>query len=75
MSRRMKEQNIEGEITSKKILNYYLLNSDEEGELKYKLILTRTDKSTLIDLIDGVTIKEPSSKRIIENYPVFSKNK
>ena len=71
MSRRMKEQNIEGEITSKKILNYYLLNSDEEGELKYKLILTRTDKSTLIDLIDGVTIKEPSSKRIIENYRFF----
>ena len=34
MSRRMKEQNIEGEITSKKILNYYLLNSDEEGRIE-----------------------------------------
>ena len=71
MSRRMKEQNYEGEISSRKILNYYLLNSDEEGELKYKLILTRTDKSTLIDMIDGTSIKEPSSKRIIENYRFF----
>jgi len=71
MSRRMKEQNIEGEISSKKILNYYLLNNDEEGELRYKLILTRTDKSTLIDLIDGTPLKEPSSQRIIENFKFF----
>lgn len=71
MSRRMKEQNIEGDISSKKILNYYLLNNDEEGELKYKLILTRTDKSTLIDLIDGAQLKEPASQRIIENFKFF----
>ena len=71
MSRRMKEMNLEGEINQKKIMNYYLLNSDEEGELKYKLLLTRTDKSTLISLIDGVETKEPSSKRIVENFRFF----
>jgi len=71
MSRRMKEMNIEGETSQKKILNYYLLNSDEDEDMKYKLILTRNDKSTLINLIEGVEIKEPSSKRIIENYKFF----
>ncbi len=71
LSHRMKEQNIEGEISCKKILNYYLLNSNEEGELRYKLILTRTDKSTLIDLIEGAPVKEPASHRIIENYKFF----
>jgi uncharacterized protein with ParB-like and HNH nuclease domain/predicted transport protein len=71
MSRRMKEQNLEGEINHKKIMNYYLLNNDEDGELRYKLLLTRTDKSTLINLIDDVEIKEPSSRRIIQNYQFF----
>ncbi|HVP95654.1 DUF262 and DUF1524 domain-containing protein [Methanoregula sp.] len=71
LSHRMRDQNIEGEISSKKILNYYLLNSNEEGELRYKLILTRTDKSTLIDLIDDAPLKVPASHRIIENYKFF----
>lgn len=71
MSRRMKEMNFEGEISQKKILNYYLLNNNEDGELRYKLILTRTDKSTLIHLIDDVEIREPSSKRILENFRFF----
>jgi len=71
MSQRMKELNIEGEISHKKIMNYYLLNSNEDGPLKYKLILTRTDKSTLINLIEGVEVKEPFSRRIIDNYKFF----
>ena len=71
MSRRMEELNIEGEISHKKIMNYYLLNSNEDGPLKYKLILTRTDKSTLINLVEGVDIKEPFSRRIIDNFRFF----
>jgi hypothetical protein len=32
-------------------MNYYLVNSEEEGELYHKLILTERDKDTLINLI------------------------
>jgi len=39
------------DITKKKIMNYYLVNSEEEGELYHKLILTQSDKDTLINLI------------------------
>ena len=35
-------------INPKKLINYYLINEDEMGELKYKLILTEEDKDTLI---------------------------
>ncbi|WP_308128851.1 DUF262 domain-containing protein [Bacillus sp. sid0103] len=32
------------DITRRKIMNYYLVNNDEEDELYYKLLLTQVDK-------------------------------
>jgi uncharacterized protein with ParB-like and HNH nuclease domain/predicted transport protein len=61
------------EINSKKIKNYYLVNSDEEGELHYKLMLTQTDKDTLISLIDNHPKPSKFSHRIVENYQFFEK--
>ena len=41
------EARIEGPLNSKKISNYYLLNTEEDGEeLRPKLILTKGDKET-----------------------------
>src|SRR5437899_3540636 len=39
-------------FSAKKLRNYYLLNPLEEGERKYKLLLSHTDKSSLVALLD-----------------------
>ncbi|GAA9736641.1 DUF262 and DUF1524 domain-containing protein [Helicobacter pylori] len=55
-----------------KIENDYLINSDEKGDKKFRLILSESDKDTLLSLIDKDRRKpsEPSSK-IVENFKLF----
>src|SRR5215218_2912130 len=40
-------------FSAKKLRNYFLLNPLEEGERRYKLVLSQTDKASLIALLDG----------------------
>src|SRR5688572_3959463 len=47
IARRLDEVAAAGEITSRRLRNYFLFNSDEDGELRYKLLLTRSDRETL----------------------------
>ncbi len=54
-----------------KLQNYYLLNAEEESELRYKLLLTRRDKESLINIIKGVPLGSDYSLRIAENYKFF----
>lgn len=58
-------------ISRSKINNYYLFNSEESGELRYKLILNKRDKWTLINLLEGKELPEPFSKRVVDNYNFF----
>lgn len=58
-------------MTKRKILNNYLVNNDEESELYNKLVLTRSDKDTLISLIADKKLPDDYSKRIYENYKYF----
>ncbi|MGF9798900.1 GmrSD restriction endonuclease domain-containing protein [Brevibacillus agri] len=62
------------DITRKKIMNYYLVNNDEEGELYHKLILTQSDKDTLISLISDKKLPEEYSQRVYENFNFFLEN-
>ena len=69
------------EITPKKLLNYYLINPSEEGDLEYKIKLNDSDKKTLQKIIDNVLSENEvrfkeghDSKRIIDNYHYFIKN-
>lgn len=55
----------------KKLRNYYLLNPDEDGDRHYKLILPRTDKDTLLALLQDTPMPAQSSTRITENYALF----
>ncbi len=59
-------------FSRQKIQNRYLINSDEKGDKKFKLILSEPDKDTLLYLIDKDKRKpsEPSSK-IMENFKLF----
>ncbi len=54
-----------------KLQNYYLLNPEEDSELRYKLLLTRRDKETLINVIKGVKPTGEFSLRIVENFNFF----
>ncbi len=56
----------------KEIENHYLVNSDKDGDKKFRLILSDSDKDTLLSLIDKDRRKpsEPSSK-IVENFKLF----
>ncbi|GHP32985.1 hypothetical protein JP0039_13220 [Helicobacter pylori] len=56
----------------KEIEDHYLINSDKDGDKKFRLILSESDKDTLLYLIDKDRRKpsEPSSK-IMENFKLF----
>ncbi len=60
------------EVKRKEIENHYLINSDKDGDKKFRLILSESDKDTLLSLIDKDKRKpsEPSSK-IVENFKLF----
>lgn len=59
------------EITRKKIYNYYLFNVEEDGDAHYKLLLTQSDKDTLIHVLAGGAEPSLLSPRIRENYLFF----
>ncbi|GAA7641222.1 hypothetical protein JP0138_13910 [Helicobacter pylori] len=56
----------------KDIEDNYLINSNKDGDEKFRLILSESDKDTLLYLIDKDRRKpsEPSSK-IVENFKLF----
>ncbi|MCH4610343.1 DUF262 domain-containing protein [Helicobacter pylori] len=60
------------EVKRKEIEEHYLINSDKDGDKKFRLILSESDKDTLLSLIDRNKRKpsEPSSK-IMENFELF----
>ncbi|WRA39684.1 DUF262 and DUF1524 domain-containing protein [Helicobacter pylori] len=57
---------------SRKKIESYLINSDKDGDKKFRLILSESDKDTLLSLIDKDRRKpsEPSLK-IMENFKLF----
>ncbi|QIC84540.1 DUF262 domain-containing protein [Helicobacter pylori] len=61
-----------GKILRNQIEDNYLINSNKDGDKKFRLILSESDKDTLLSLIDGSRRKpsEPSEK-IMENFKLF----
>ncbi len=58
-------------FSAKKLRNYYLLNALEDGERKYKLVLSQTDKASLMALLDQQTSPKEFSIRVEENFGFF----
>jgi uncharacterized protein with ParB-like and HNH nuclease domain len=61
---------IEG-FSPRKLRNYYLLNPEEEGERHFKLILSQTDKASLISILKDAPQPKEHSIRITENLKLF----
>ncbi|EQL73297.1 DUF262 and DUF1524 domain-containing protein [Helicobacter pylori] len=59
-------------FSCQKIQNRYLINSDEKGDKKFRLILSESDRDTLLFLIDR-NKRKPSelSSKIMENFELF----
>ena len=60
-------------FSQRKLRNYYLLNPEEEGEEHFKLILSQTDKSSMISILKDVPLPNDYSIRITENLKLFQK--
>ncbi|GAA8024292.1 DUF262 and DUF1524 domain-containing protein [Helicobacter pylori] len=56
----------------RKEIESYLINSDEKGDKKFRLILSESDRDTLLSLIDKDR-RKPSkpSLKIVENFELF----
>lgn len=48
-------------FSPRKLRNYYLLNPEEEGERHYKLLLSQTDKASLISIL--ASGEQPKERR------------
>ncbi len=61
---------VEG-FSAKKLRGYYLLNDLEEGDSRFKLLLTQTDKASLLALVQQKVQPLEPSLRITENFTFF----
>ncbi len=58
-------------FSAKKLRSYYLLNPLEEGERGFKLLLTQTDKASLLALVQQKAQPAEQSLRVTENFAFF----
>lgn len=58
-------------FSPRKLRNYYLLNPEEDGERRYKLLLSQTDKSSLIAIVDSTEQPKEPSLRVMQNFALF----
>ncbi len=67
-------RNRSSDEVKRKKMESYLINSDKDGDKKFRLILSESDRDTLLSLIDKDRRKpsEPSLK-IVENFELFEK--
>lgn len=71
LSHFLKNNPVELDTNANKLFNYYLLNSDEDNDLRYKLMLTRGDKQSYINLLNEIP-QEDTMNRVTENYKFFA---
>ena len=73
LKRAIEKSGVQIGITSRQISNYFLFNADEEGELRYRQLLTHHDKDTLIQLLENRELPSNASTRLVENYQFFER--
>lgn len=71
LSRHLGEEEVMDGFSAMKLRNYYLLNPYESGERGFKLLLSQTDRDSLLALIRQKTLPDNCSLRIKENFEFF----
>ena len=59
------------DFTPKKLRNYYLVNPEESGERRYKLLLSQIDRDSLIAVVEGTEPPKEPSLRVMKNFAFF----
>lgn len=65
-----KREPVDG-FSPRKLRNYYMVNPEEENERHYKLILSQTDKASLMAIVSGREQPKEHSLKIAENFALF----
>ena len=73
LARGLKSQEPVQGFSPRKLRNYYLLNPEEEGDLRYKLLLSQTDRDTLLAIVNQKPPLADPSLRLKENFEFFEK--
>lgn len=73
LARRIGEKEIVDGFSENKLNHYYLINSAESGDRRYKLLLSQTDRDSLLALIDHRELPTEYSIRIKANFDFFDK--
>lgn len=60
-------------FSPRKIRNYYLLNPEESGERHYKLLLSQTDKASLVAIVGSNEQPKEHSLKVAQNFALFEK--
>ncbi|MEN6624207.1 MAG: DUF262 domain-containing protein, partial [Smithella sp.] len=71
LARQIGDNEIQG-FSAKKNRNYYLINSLEDGDRKYKLLLSQNDRSTYISIIEQKEYQKEFSVRIKDIFEYFT---
>jgi uncharacterized protein with ParB-like and HNH nuclease domain len=72
LKRRLEAEELDEPISVAEVEDYYLRNRYGKGEAAYRMLLTRTDKETLMHLVDGKDAGEDGSFRIRKNFTFFT---
>jgi uncharacterized protein with ParB-like and HNH nuclease domain/predicted transport protein len=65
------DEPLEG-FSARKLRHYYLINSEEAGDKHYKLLLSQTDRSSLLALLDQHPTPKEHSIRVDANFTFFA---
>lgn len=72
LARAIKTNGDAGEMTHKKLVNYYLFNGEETDNARYKLILTQADRVTLAAIVDEHDLPDEPARRLARNFEFFA---
>lgn len=72
LMRRLQVEGLDKPVSAAEIEDYFLMNRYGKGEQRYKMLLTKTDKDTLVALLDGKPAPDEASHRIMENFAFFT---
>lgn len=73
LARRLGDEEPVDGFSATKLRHYYLLNPLEAGERAFKLLLTQTDKQTLLALVQQRPPPAEPSLRVTDNFAFFEK--
>jgi len=71
LARAQGETELEGDFAARRLRQYYLKDTFQDGDRAYKMLLSATDSLTLKAILDGKPLPSDHSIRIKENFDFF----